>query len=171
MLPDLRRACDDVKPPCAYPKRGNELAEIGATGFEPATSCSQSTRSTKLSYAPWRVGVVSAISARRSRAAPSPAIPRHIGISPVKTTANRVSPPKRANTPLGVCPHRRLLLALGPGGGQETFGQALDVDVLLGEGDSDIRLAEGGVDGHVEFVLDGYEIIEPCNERAKLKIE
>jgi hypothetical protein len=25
---------------------------VGATGFEPATSCSQSRRSTKLSYAP-----------------------------------------------------------------------------------------------------------------------
>ena len=31
---------------------------IGATGFEPATSCSQNTRSAKLSYAP-RVGILS----------------------------------------------------------------------------------------------------------------
>src|SRR5688500_14886822 len=28
------------------------LAEVGATGFEPATSCSRSRRSTGLSYAP-----------------------------------------------------------------------------------------------------------------------
>ena len=28
---------------------------IGATGFEPATSWSQTKRSAKLSYAPWRI--------------------------------------------------------------------------------------------------------------------
>ena len=32
--------------------RRTAFEEIGATGFEPATSCSQSRHSTKLSYAP-----------------------------------------------------------------------------------------------------------------------
>ena len=31
---------------------------IGATGFEPATSWSQTKRSAKLSYAPWRTEIV-----------------------------------------------------------------------------------------------------------------
>jgi transposase len=37
---------------CAFPGEIAHVEVLGATGFEPATSCSQSRRSTKLSYTP-----------------------------------------------------------------------------------------------------------------------
>ena len=40
--------------PCG---NGGPCRVVGATGFEPATSCSQSKRSTRLSYAPRRNGI------------------------------------------------------------------------------------------------------------------
>lgn len=40
---------------------------VGAAGFEPATSCSQSRRPTKLSYAPFLRNLTSRISARQQR--------------------------------------------------------------------------------------------------------